>query len=266
MRRLSVLFALLLVACGLPAGQTNRSQPTAELTVFAAASLTEAFGEIGRRFDAANATTTSFNVAGSHQLAQQIIQGAPADVFASANTRQMDEVIATGAIANDAAQTFVTNRLVVIYPADNPANLRTLADLAGPDVHIVLADAAVPVGQYSLEFLARASELPEYPATYSETVLANVVSYEENVRAVLAKVQLGEADAGIVYSSDISRVAAARVGRINIPDALNTIAAYPIAPLVDAPSGQLAQRFVEYVLSADGQRLLADYGFIPVIP
>lgn len=233
------------------------------LTVFAAASLSEAFGEIGKNFDAANSSTTTFNFAGSQQLAQQISQGAPADVFASANRAQMVKVIDAGQVISGTQQTFVRNRLVVIYPKDNPAQLTKLTDLTKPDIKIVLAAEQVPVGQYSLEFLRKASVRPEFTAAYGERVLANVVSYEENVRAVLSKVALGEADAGIVYSSDIALDAAAKVGRIDIPDQLNTIAAYSIAPLKDTRQAELAQRFVEYVLSPEAQQILVNYGFIP---
>jgi molybdate transport system substrate-binding protein len=234
------------------------------LSVFAAASLAEAFGALGQQFDAANGTQTMFNFAGSQQLAQQIVQGAPADVFASANTTQMRMVLDSGDVISGTQQTFVRNRLVVIHPQDNPAGLQTLDDLAKPGVKLVLADKAVPVGQYALDFLAKASEDPQRTAAYSETVLANVVSYEENVRAVLTKVALGEADAGIVYMSDVAQSAANDVGRIAIPDELNTIAAYPIAPIAGAPNAVLAEQFITYVLSPEGQQILSSYGFIPV--
>ncbi len=235
------------------------------MSVFAAASLTEAFTAIGQQFDAVNGSQTTFNFAGSQQLVQQIVQGAPADVFASANNAQMRVALDSGDVISGTQQTFVRNRLVVIHPQDNPAGLQTLEDLAKPGVKLVLADKAVPVGQYALDFLAKASEQPQYTAAYSQTVLANVVSYEENVRAVLTKVELGEADAGIVYTSDVAQSAANEVGRIPIPDELNTIAAYPIAPLADAPHAELAQRFVAYVLSPDGQETLSNYGFIPAV-
>jgi molybdate transport system substrate-binding protein len=233
--------------------------------VFAAASLNEAFTEIGQQFDAANNSQTTFNFAGSQQLAQQIGQSAPADVFASANRAQMDNIIKSGQVISGTQQVFVRNRLVVVYPQDNPAQLTDLTDLSKPGIKLVLAAKEVPVGQYSLDFLAKASELPQYTATFSDTVLANVVSYEENVRAVLSKVTLGEADAGIVYSSDITRDAADKVGRISIPDELKTIANYPIAPIKDAPNAELAQKFIDYVLSDDGQQVLARYGFISIM-
>lgn len=234
------------------------------LSIFAAASLADAFDEIGRGFEANNpGVSLSFNYGGSNQLAQQIVQGAPVDVFASANQRQMDVVIESGQVVSTTQRTFVRNRLVVVFPADNPAKIRTLNDLAKPGIKLVLAAEAVPVGQYALDFLQKASEAAEFTEAYREMVLANVVSYEENVRAVLSKVELGEADAGIVYTSDISGDAADRVGDLDIPDELNTIAAYPIAAIKESDNAAMAQRFVDYVLSEEVQAVLAGYGFIP---
>ncbi|HEU4323177.1 MAG TPA: molybdate ABC transporter substrate-binding protein [Roseiflexaceae bacterium] len=279
LRLAAVLLLALLCACGAQpaapaptapgAATAAPDAPTAapaggELNVFAAASLTEAFGEIGRAFESANpGALVVFNFAGSQQLAQQIGQGAPADVFASANRAQMNAVITSGEVISGTEQTFVRNRLVVITPKDNPAGITGLADLAKPGVKLILADKAVPVGQYALDFLAKASQQPEYTATYSATVVGNVVSYEENVRAVLGKVALGEGDAGIVYSSDVVGASAAQIAQIAIPDQLNTVATYPIAPLAGSANAALAQRFIEYVLSPEGQQTLARYGFIP---
>ena len=234
-----------------------------ELLVFAAASLTDAFTEIGQQFDAANNATTSFNFAGSNQLAQQIVEGAPADVFASANNAQMNVVIESGDVISGTQQTFARNRLVVIHPSDNPASITTLEDLANPGVKLVLAAKEVPVGQYSLDFLAKASEQPQFTATYSETVLANVVSYEENVRSVLSKVSLGEADAGIVYTSDISGAAADTVGSHRHSRRAQHDRQYPIAVTTTTANPELAQAFMDYVLSPEGQQILVKYGFIP---
>lgn len=252
------------------AAPTTMAEPTAapaaatgELTVFAAASLTAAFKEIGQTFGVANGgATVTFNFAGSDQLATQITQGAPADVFASANKKQLDVVIKAGEIISGTERTFVRNRLVVVYPKDNPAKLAALTDLANPGVKIVLANKSVPVGGYALDFLAKASKLPEYTETYSPTVIKNVVSYEENVKAVLAKIALGEADAGIVYTTDAATITDGSVGTLDIPDNLNTIASYPIAATKSAKNGDLAKKFVDYVLSADGQQILVKYGFI----
>jgi molybdate transport system substrate-binding protein len=242
---------------------TAASAATGELTVFAAASLTAAFKEIGRTFGEANGgANVTFNFAGSDQLATQITQGAQADVFASANQKQLDVVIQAGEIISGTERTFVRNRLVVVYPKDNPAKLVALKDLAKPGIKIVLANKSVPVGGYALDFLAKASKLPEYTDTYSPTVIKNVVSYEENVKAVLSKITLGEADAGIVYTTDAASIADGSIGTLDIPDDLNTIASYPIAVTKSARNADLAKKFVDYVLSNAGQQILVKYGFI----
>jgi molybdate transport system substrate-binding protein len=238
----------------------------ANLTVFAATSLTDAFNELGQTFAAEHpGVTFTFNFAGSQQLAQQLGQGAPADIFASANKKQMEvAIMEAGRVISGTERTFVRNHLVVIYPADNPAGLIQLQDLAQPGLKVVLAAKEVPVGQYFLDFLNKAVTDPAFNPTYIDDVLKNVVSYEENVRSVLAKVALGEADAGIVYTSDITGPEADKVGRLDIPDNVNVIASYPIATISDSAYPSQAQAFVEFVLSPAGQEVLARYGFIPV--
>ncbi len=267
-----VAAVLAVSGCAAPAAATQLPLPTpvataaeaSTLTIFAAASLTDAFNELGQNFTTAHpGVEVVFNFAGSNQLATQIGEGAPADVFASANAAQMSAAIDSGRIVTGTQLTFVGNRLVVVMPSDNPSGLTELQDLAKPRLKIVLAAKEVPVGQYALDFLDKAEADGSLGAGYKDKVLANVVSYEENVRGVLTKVALGEADAGIVYASD-SASAPAEVATIAIPDPLNTIARYPIAPLADSAQLELAQQFVDYVLSADGQQVLAKYGFIPV--
>lgn len=250
------------------------AQPNAagvvNLNVSAAASLTEAFNEIHERFEVAHpGVKVAFNFAGSQQLAQQIIEGAPVDVFASANQKQIDAVISSGRISADTVEPFAHNRLVIIFPKDNPAKITALQDLAKTGLRLVLAAKEVPVGQYSLDFLNLASQDPGLGPDYPQAVLKNVVSYEENVKAVLAKVELGEADAGIVYASDLGNVTAAQgdaaqVGKINIPDALNVIATYPIAPTLGNEHETLSKQFIQFVLSPEGQAILEKYGFLPV--
>ncbi len=234
------------------------------LTVLAAASLTESFTELGRLFESRNpGVKVAFSFAGSQQLAQQLAQGAGADVFASANWKSMDAAIDAARVSKGDAEAFAGNRLVIVFPNDNPAGLETLEDLAKPGLNLVLADKSAPVGQYSLDFLDRAVKEPGMDPGYKEAVLKNVVSYEENVRFVLTKVLLGEADAGIVFVTDITPEAAEQVGILEIPDALNTIASYPIAPIADSKNSELARAFIDLVLSPDGQAVLARYGFLP---
>jgi molybdate transport system substrate-binding protein len=264
---------LLLLGCvpvatpGTTEAGTPGSTETVTLNVFAAASLTDAFGEIGVAFSVANpGTEVVFNFAGSNQLATQIGEGAPADVFAAANGTQMVAAIDSGRIIYGTQRTFARNRLVVVTPDDNPAGLITLQDLATPGVKVVFAAAEVPVGQYTQTFLDKAEESGALGAGYKDAVTANIVSYEANVRAVLTKVTLGEADAGVVYASDVGPVfggGGEDVMQIEIPDELNTIAAYPIAPVADSAQPAMAQQFVDYVLAPEGQQVLARYGFIP---
>jgi len=263
---IGIIIALAIAACSArqpaPAGSTP-----AALTVYAAASLTQAFTELGQRFEAQHPDVeVVFNFAGSQQLAQQLAQGAPGDVFASADAAQMSVAIERGRVQPGAPREFARNRLVVVYPKDNPAGLAELRDLARPELRgrLVIADAAVPAGVYTLTFLDKASADPRFGAQFKDAVLRNVGSYEENVRAVLSKVVLGEAFAGIVYESDAAGEAASEVGRIEIPDALNVLATYPIAPVADSAHPDLAQAFVDFVLSAAGQDVLVNHGFLRV--
>lgn len=254
--------ALSLIGCAprtaAPASQT--------LTVMAAASLTESFTELGQQFESQHAgVTVQFNFAGSQQLVQQLSEGAPADVFASANAKQMTAAVDAGRVDAAAPRAFVSNRLVVILPSANPGGINTLQDLAKPGLKLVLAAKEVPVGEYSLDFLDKAAQDPAFGSDFPDAVLANVVSYEENVRSVLSKVALGEADAGIVYSSDVTVEASSQVKRIDIPDSLNVIASYPIAVIKDSAHAEMAQEFVGFVCSAEGQAVLQKYGFLPPI-
>jgi molybdate transport system substrate-binding protein len=236
------------------------------LTVLAAASLTAPFQDLGKEFETAHpGVNVEFSFAGSQQLAQQLDQGAPADVFASASSSYMDAAVKSNRVDQATVQIFAYNRLVVIYPNANPAGIKTLQDLAKPGLKLDLEAQAVPAGQYSLTFLDKASKDPGFNPSYKDDVLKNVVSYEDNVKSVLTKVSLGEADAGIVYVSDDTGDAATKVGKLDIPDALNKIATYPIAPISDSKNPDLAKAFVALVMSADGQAALAKYSFIPAV-
>jgi molybdate transport system substrate-binding protein len=276
---LSVLIAIVMVSCTpaatpmtapIPIQAIQESVPTKvelkTLTVLAAASLTESFTELGKLFETQNpGVTVTFNFAGSQQLAQQLGEGADADVFASASKKYMDAAIESKSVIADDAKTFAKNRLVVIFPKDNPAGLMELKDLTKTGVKLDLADKVVPVGQYSLDFLDKAVKDPGFGPQFKDNVIKNVVSYEDNVKTLLNKIVLGEADAGIVYITDITPEAAKKVGTIEIPDSLNTIASYPIAPISDSKNPELAKAFVALILSPDGQAIMAKYGFIPAI-
>ena len=269
---LACTVSLLLLGCvplTAPAANESATGSTASaesitLNVFAAASLTNAFGEIGANFTAANpGVAVVFNFAGSNQLATQIGEGAPADVFASANGTQMNVAIESGRVISGTQRTFVRNRLVIATPADNPAGLTGVQDLATPGVKLLFAAKEVPVGQYALDFLDKAEADGALGAGYKAAVLDNVVSYEQNVRAVLTKISLGEADAGIIYSSDVAANTTSEVTQIEIPDQFNTVVSYPIAPLRDSPNLEIAQQFIDYILAPEGQQVLAAYGFMP---
>jgi molybdate transport system substrate-binding protein len=258
---LVLLAALLLAGCA-AARPDPEIQPRA-LTVFAAASLTDAFTQIGAEFESTHpGVTVVFNFAGSQALRTQLEQGAAADVFASASQAEMEALIAAGLVAPDAAQTFLTNRLLAILPAGNPAGIETLQDLARPGVKLVLAAEEVPAGKYARRVLENLDSL--YGPGYAQAVLSNAVSLEENVRLVLTKVELGEADAGIVYVSDV--VNAPGLSSLPIPDEYNLTATYPIAALAAAPEPDLAAEFLAAVFSPRGQAVLQAWGFTPVRP
>ncbi len=261
-----LLIALLIVtSCGSqpPAAREQLPGKSNDLIVFAAASLTDAFVEIGKTFEAAHpGVKVIFNFGGSQNLRTQLEQGAKADVFAAASQTEMDAVGTAGLVAPGAAKTFVTNRLVVVLPAANPSAVQTLQDLARPGLKLILADEAVPAGRYARRVLDGLNA--QYGASFRDAALANVVSNEDNVKQVVAKVQLGEADAGIVYASDV--LAAADLITIAIPAEANVVAEYPIAALAGAPSSAQAAEFVDLVLSPEGQSILRKWGFTSVAP
>ena len=235
-------------------------QQGANLTVFAAASLTDAFTEIGRAFDSKTGGKTTFQFAGSQALRTQLENGARADVYASANAAQFDPLLKTGLVSS--GNVFARNRFVVIVPKKGAGNVRTLADLGKPGVRLVLADKTVPVGQYARAVFDAISKAGVYGEDYTTRVLKNVVSEEPNVRQVALKVQLGEADAGIVYTTDVTANLAPSVIQIVIPARFNQIASYPIGTLKDSGNPDAAKAFVEFVLSSDGRAILGKWGFL----
>jgi molybdate transport system substrate-binding protein len=251
-------FAVLIILAALLAVSSQAQQPT--LTVFAASSLTDAFTEIGRAFDTKNGTRTTFQFAGSQVLRTQLEQGARADVYASANNAQFDPLVKAGLIAN--GQTFTKNRLIVITPKRGSARVKTLADLGRPGVRLVVADPAVPVGTYTRQVFK--SLETTYGAGFAARAQANVVSEEQNVRQVALKVQLGEADAGVVYTTDVTPTLRPNVIEIAIPTRFNVVASYPIGALSNASNAANARAFVNFVLSKDGQAILERWGFLKV--
>lgn len=217
------------------------------ITVFAAASLTEAFTSLGREFEQANPSATiTFNFGPSSSLATQITEGAPADVFASASARNMATVVDAG--AGDPPTTFAQNTMAIAVPSDNPANITALADLANPAVKVALCQEDVPCGVVAAKVFANAG------------IVVTPVTLEADVRATLTKVQLGEVDAGVVYVTDIL-AAGDKVTGIAIPAGVNAATSYPIATISTSKTPDLAQGFVDYVLSDDGAAVLTAAGF-----
>jgi molybdate transport system substrate-binding protein len=255
---LAAAAAVLLAACGdsnddADGGAGSPSAEEAELTVSAAASLTDAFTDIGAAFEGQNpGVTVTFNFGPSDGLATQINEGAPVDVFASASATWMDAVQDEGPGAEGRTD-FAKNRLAIIVPTGNPAGIEGIDDLAEDDVKLVLAAEGVPAGDYAREILGN--------ARIADAALANVVSNEEDVKAVVTKVVSGDADAGIVYVTDVTSDVEGDVEMIEIPDDINVIATYPIAVVTGSQEADLAQRFVDYVLGG-GQQTLADHGFL----
>lgn len=249
-----VPFASLFLTVGLLSGVGCSDGEEARLVVSAASSLTDAFTEIAAAFEEAHEdVAVDLNFGGSSALAVQIVEGAPADVFASANEAQMDVVVDAGLATSPAR--FAANRLVVAVPAGSA--IETFEDLAASDVRLVLAGPDVPVGAYARAAIEAAGQT--YGAGFADAVLANVVSEEPNVRAVLTRVELGEADAGIVYATD-TVIAGDAVRAIEIPAEFAPPVAYVVAA-VGQSSSSLAGEFVAFLLSSEGRAILARHGF-----
>ena len=268
------IMALLAVGCdsepdtkstAVPIGQTSTGTAASlsgHITVFAAASLIDAFSEVASDFRSTNPdASVDFNFAGSPTLVTQLGQGATADVLATADTTNMRNALDAGSV-QDAGKTFAKNALVIVVPKSNPGGVTTPKDLAKPGLKLVLAQEDVPVGNYARQALDKFAASATYGADFNAKVLANVVSEEPNVKAVVTKVQLGEADAGIAYLTDVTSGVSGDIMEIAIPDEFNVIATYPIALTKTPGAPAVAQAFIDYVLSAEGQATLTKYGFI----
>lgn len=237
------------------------------LTVFAAASLTDAFAQIEQTLETDNeGLDIIVETAGSQTLVTQLQEGARADVLATANSSTMNDAVESGLIAGDPVP-FTGNRLVIVTPADNPAGVASLDDLTSGDLRLVVAGESVPAGRYAREAICAWAATGSAPEGAIDAIGENIVSEEEDVRNVLVKVQLGEADAGIVYASDAtaSELAGTSLNVVEFPDGVPTTATYPIAATTDG-NQDLANAFIAYILSADGQAVLTDFGFSTVAP
>lgn len=249
------------VGCGGGSEGGGEQEEGDTLTVLAASSLTDAFKELESIFEEQNESVdvqTSF--AGSSELLAQIQQGAPADVFASADEAKMDTALEGDLVMEP--EIFVKNRLVVLVPADNPAGIEEFRDLAVADAQIVLAEEVVPIARYAEEVLENA--VTEYGGDFAQRVRNKIVSREANVRASANRVALGEADATFVYVSDVTEDIREQVRVIEIPVELNVVAIYPIATIEGSRNPELAQAWLDLVLSDRGQDVLETYNFEPV--
>jgi molybdate transport system substrate-binding protein len=249
-----LVFAVMLAACGGTSG-TAASAPSStalsgNIEVFAASSLTASFNALGTSFQQANSgVTVTLNFAGTPTLLTQIEQGAPADVFASADTTNMDKLTADG-FTSGTSKIFARNQLEIVVAPGNPKGITGLADLAKSGLIYISEGPTVPAGKYSLQALASAG------------VKATPKSLETSVSAVISKIELGEADAGIVYTTDVT-AAGSKVQGVPILAANNVIATYPIVAVKGTRNADVANAFVAYVLSATGQSTLASFGFLP---
>ncbi|MGF1471690.1 MAG: molybdate ABC transporter substrate-binding protein [Rubrobacteraceae bacterium] len=249
---LCVLAALWLSGCGAHA----ESKP--QLTVFAASSLTDAFEELGGEFEEQNpGVEVRFNFAGSSALLAQIRHGAPADIFAPADGAKMDQAWEAGLVQRP--RVFANNLPVILVPAENPAGVESLRDLADPGADLVLSQKGVPIAGYAEEVLERAEG--RYGDSFKTRVVGNTVSREADVRAASNKVVLGEADATFVYASDVTPAVRDEVKVVEIPEGLNVVATYPIAVVEDPPNRALAREWTELVLGVEGQRVMEKWGF-----
>ncbi len=249
--------AMVLAGCSATSSSTGSSPRSTKLTVLAAASLTKVFPQIGDEFTKAHPDVTfAFSFAGTDQLAAQIQQGAPADVFAGASTKYGDQLAAANQIKP--YKVFCTNQLVLITPASNPAGLTSLQDLSTKPVKLVIGSETVPVGSYTRTVLSNLDAV--YGSGYADKVLANVVSNEDSVTSIVTKVESGEADAGFVYITD-SLAAGSQVSAITLPTDAQAVAKYPIAVVSASAHASVAQQFVDFMLTDTAQQLLQKAGF-----
>ena len=267
----ALCLALLAAACGDDAEPGSTPDPSAgtpalsgSVTVFAAASLTDAFTELASAFEKQHAgVEVTFNFAGSAALRTQLEQGARADIFASADVVQMNTAKQNGVIEGE-ARTFARNSLVILTPKDNPGGVNAPADLKKDGLKLVLAAPEVPVGNYARQMFAKMEADPALGSGFSDAVLENLVSNESNVRQVVAKVELGEADVGVVYGSDVTASVTPALNVIEVPDSVNVTAEYPIALVEDGRNAAAGEAFLDFVLSSAGQTILKKYGFVGI--
>jgi len=231
------------------------------LNIFADSSLADLFTDLGGVFEASNpGVAVSFNFDSSQVLQKQIQEGASADLFASADALDMNALITSGLVDEAAAQIILSNDLVVILPLNNPAGIESLEDLAKPGVRLILGSEESPIGRNSLLLLDRMDDA--FGAGFKDQALKNVTANEDNVKLLVSQIELGEGDAGIVYSSDA--FVSSQLSIIDVPLDLNVAVDYSLAPLTKSANADLALKFIELILSGQGQEIIQRWGFLPV--
>jgi molybdate transport system substrate-binding protein len=262
-----VAVSILIIAGLLVTGCTTAVEVPEQttLTVFTAASLTGAFTDIGKAYEAENANVrVDLAFDGSQALRTQIEQGASPDVFVSASTKHMQALQDAGFMDNGTVAPFLGNSMALIVPADNPAGITSLADLNKSGTKIVIGTKDVPFGDYTRQVLDKMAADPAYGEAYKEAVMNNVISEETAVSSVVPKLTLGEADAAFVYKSDVSKDDLDKVTRIEIPTEYNVMATYPLGILAESSHKTEAESFIAFVRGPDGSAILTEYGFDPI--
>ena len=242
-------------------GPSASAAPPAALTVYAAASLKAALAQAATAYQAANpGTTITVSTDSSAALETKIEQGAPADVFLAADTSNPQKLV-DHSLANGPVTPFAKNLLTVIVPKSNPAGLTSPLDLIRPGVKVIAAGDAVPITKYANQLVGNLAQLPGYPTTFAAAYQARIASEEDNVAAVVAKIELGEGDAAIVYATDAK--ASGKVDTVSVPDAANVVATYGGVVVKGSTSQAAAAAFLAWLAGPGGQAILASFGFLP---
>jgi molybdate transport system substrate-binding protein len=261
----ALLIVIFLTGCSaLPPTSAPDAAPAASdavtLKVFAPSSMTDAAKELAAAYETANpGVKLAIEIGHSPTQRLQLTQGATGDVFITASQKDMDDAVTDGSVGSGAARVFAMNQLTVVLPPENPANLASLEDLANDGIRLLVAVVDTPIGKVTLTSMDKMEQ--QLGPGFKDRVLANVVSNEAGVKPIVSKLQLGEADAGVVFVTDA--VAAPALKTLEIPPELNVITQLNIAPLATAPNPEEAAAFVAFVTSADGQTILKKWGFLP---
>ncbi|MFA5268565.1 MAG: molybdate ABC transporter substrate-binding protein [Methanoregula sp.] len=260
-----IMILALLLAAGCISSGTAPAPERKELTVFTAASLTGAMTEIAQEYEVKHPDTKIvLNFDGSQALRTQIEQGAPADLFLSANTKHMVALQGEGFIVNDSVKIFAKNKLALIVPKDNKADITGLVDLATPGTRLVIGTKEVPFGDYTRQALGKMANDSAFGQDYCNAVMKNVVSEDPAVTALVAHIRIGEADAGIAYASDVNEGDRALITTLPIPDQYNVIASYPLGIVQESEEQDQAAAFAQFISSPEGDAIFTRYGFTPV--